>query len=101
MTIQNLQDQILTTLSTTKKSFHLGEIRILAVLFLIMMAPTGARPTSILKLRFGDIQVLRARDPDGGPHRNIIKFTTEFTKGYLGAKDACVHCLRQPVDPGY
>ena len=88
MTINNLKDQIETTLSTTKKSFHLGELRILAVVFLLLLAPAGSRPMSILRLRFGDIRVVLARDPDGGPHKLLIRFTLEFTKTYLGEKDA-------------
>ncbi|KAH0593457.1 hypothetical protein MHUMG1_08915 [Metarhizium humberi] len=88
MTINDLKEQIETTLSTTKKSFDLGELRILAVLFLLLLAPAGSRPTSILRLRFGDIRVALARDPEGGPHKILIRFTLEFTKSYLGTKDA-------------
>lgn len=88
MTIDDLKEQIETTISTTKKSFELGELRILAVLYLLLLAPAGARPTSILRLRFGDIRVSLARDPKGGPHRLLIRFTLAFTKTYLGVKDA-------------
>ncbi|OAQ57486.1 C2H2 finger domain-containing protein [Pochonia chlamydosporia 170] len=87
MTINDLKEQIETTLSTTKKSFDIGEHRILAVLFLLLLAPAGSRPTSILRLRFGDIRVALARDPEGGPHKILIRFTLEFTKSYLGTKD--------------
>ncbi|OAQ58191.1 C2H2 finger domain-containing protein [Pochonia chlamydosporia 170] len=88
MTINDLKEQIETTLNTTRKSFDLGEHRILAVLFLLLLAPAGSRPTSILRLRFGDIRVALARDPEGGPHKILIRFTLEFTKSYLGTKDA-------------
>ncbi|CAJ2505567.1 Uu.00g129610.m01.CDS01 [Anthostomella pinea] len=88
MTIDDLKAQIETTLSTTRKSFDLGELRILTVLYLLFLAPAGSRPQSILRLRFGDIRVVLARDPDGGPHKLLIKFTLEFTKTYLGTKDA-------------
>ncbi|KAI9148655.1 C2H2 finger domain-containing protein [Paramyrothecium foliicola] len=87
MTIDDLKDQIETTLSTTRKSFQLGELRILAVLFLLLVAPAGARPTAILMLRFSDIRVVLAKDPEGGPHKLLIRFTPKFTKTYLGAKD--------------
>ncbi|KZL74300.1 C2H2 finger domain protein [Colletotrichum tofieldiae] len=43
MTIDDLKQQIETTLSTIKKSFKLGELRILAVLFLLLLAPAGSR----------------------------------------------------------
>lgn len=88
MTIDNLEQQIETTLSTTKKSFKLGELRILAVLFLLLLAPAGARPMSILRLRLRDILTVLVRDPEGGPHNILIKFTMAFTKTYLGEKDA-------------
>ncbi|OLN95805.1 hypothetical protein CCHL11_02769 [Colletotrichum chlorophyti] len=52
MTIDDLRQQIETTLSITKKSFKLGELRILAVLFLLLLAPAGSRPKATLDLRF-------------------------------------------------
>ncbi|KAK7229589.1 hypothetical protein V2G26_001759 [Clonostachys chloroleuca] len=88
MTIEDLSEQIRTTLSTTEKCFQLGEIRILAVLFLLLLAPAGARPASILRLRFGDIRAVFARDPEGGAHNILTRFTLAFTKTYLGVKDA-------------
>ncbi|KAH8807062.1 C2H2 finger domain protein [Xylogone sp. PMI_703] len=97
MTINNLEQQIETTLSTTKKSFKLGELRILAVLFLLLLAPAGARPTSILRLRFGDILTVLVRDPEGGPHNILIKFTLAFTKTYLGEKDAKTYPLPETL----
>ncbi|KAK8859446.1 C2H2 finger domain-containing protein [Apiospora arundinis] len=86
MTVDQLEGQIETTLSTTKKSFRLGEMRIYAVLFLLLLAPAGARPTSILRLRFGDLRIMLERDPEGGPHNTLVKFTLAFTKSYLGEK---------------
>ncbi|KXH36374.1 C2H2 finger domain-containing protein [Colletotrichum salicis] len=87
MTIDDLKQQIETTLSTTKKSFKLGELRILAVLFLLLLAPAGSRPEATLNLRFKDIRVVLARDPEGGPHKLLLRFTPEFTKSYLGEKE--------------
>ncbi|KAK1989918.1 C2H2 finger domain-containing protein, partial [Colletotrichum falcatum] len=86
MTIDQLKQHNEKTLSTTRKMFKLGEIRILAVLFNLLMAPAGSRGTAIAMLRFGDIRVVLARDPEGGPHNLLIRFTPEFTKKYLGAK---------------
>jgi len=94
MTIDDLKQQIQTTISTTRKSSKFGEQRILAVLFLLLLAPAGARPTSILRLRFQDIEVVLARDLDGGPHKILIRFTLAFTKTYLGEKDALVLTTR-------
>ncbi|KAI8954520.1 C2H2 finger domain protein [Xylaria longipes] len=88
MTLQDLKDQIECTLCTTEKTFELGELRILAVLFLLLLAPQGSRPTSILMLRFGDIKVLLVRDPTNpdGPPRLVIRLSLEYTKQYLGPK---------------
>ncbi|RWA10320.1 hypothetical protein EKO27_g4770 [Xylaria grammica] len=88
MTLQDLKDQIECTLCTTEKTFGLGELRILAVLFLLLLAPQGSRPTSILMLRFGDIKVLLVRDPTNpdGPPRLVIRLSLEYTKQYLGPK---------------
>lgn len=88
MTIDGLKEQIQTTLSTPRKSFRVGELRILAVLYLLLLAPSGSRPSALLRLRFGDIRVVLSRDPEGGPLRILIWFTLEFTKTYLGQKDA-------------
>ncbi|KAI4592129.1 hypothetical protein KJ359_011504, partial [Pestalotiopsis sp. 9143b] len=88
MTINELKEHNETTLGTTEKSFDLGELRILAVLFNLLIATPGARPRAILSLRFGDIMIVLSRDPKGGPHKLLLKFTPEFTKTYLGAKDA-------------
>ncbi|KAI0971910.1 C2H2 finger domain protein [Xylaria arbuscula] len=89
MTLEDLKLQLDTTLRTTEKNFKLGEQRIFAVLFLLLLAPAGARPASILQLRFGDIQVALRRnpnDPINGPKRLLIRFTLAFTKTYLGSK---------------
>src|SRR5437667_7368792 len=86
MIVEDLKKLIETAASTTEKTFGLGEPRILLILFLLLMAPTGARPGSLLKLRFGDIRVCLARDPAGGPHRVLVRFTLEFTKTCLGPK---------------
>ncbi len=88
MTVDTLKEQVEETLGTTKKSFQLGELRILCALFLLLLSPTGARPLSALLLRFGDLRVLLARDIDGDPHKILVKFTLEFTKTSLGTKDA-------------
>ncbi|KAK1457517.1 C2H2 finger domain-containing protein [Colletotrichum tamarilloi] len=86
--MEDLMQQNETTLSTTKKSFKLEEMRILAVLFLLLLTPAGPRPTATLNLRFKDIRVALARDPEGGPHKLLLRFTPEFTKTYLGERNS-------------
>lgn len=88
MTTETLKQHIQTILSTTKKSFDLGELRIYAVLFWLLLSPKGSRPESILQLRYGDIRVVLARDPEQGPHNVLLQFTPEFTKRYLAPKEA-------------
>lgn len=86
MTIEDLKLQLDTILRTTDKTFNLGEVRALAILYLLLLAPAGSRPRSILNVRFGDIQLLLVRDPNGGPHRLLIKLSLRHTKRYLGPK---------------
>ena len=70
-----------------KKTFQLRELRILTMLFLLLLTPAGTRPASILWLRYRDIRVVPARDPEGGPHKILIQFTLTFIKIYLSDKD--------------
>ncbi|KAF4480421.1 hypothetical protein CGGC5_v011005 [Colletotrichum fructicola Nara gc5] len=94
------EEQIETTLSTTKKSFKLGELRILAVLYLLLLAPAGSRPKATLDLRFKDVKVALARDPEGGPHKLLVRFTPEFTKTYLGEKEQKTYTIPETMfDP--
>lgn len=86
--MDDLKRQIGTTLFTTKKAFKLGEVRVLAALFLPMMAPEGARPGSLLQLQAKDLEILLARDPDDpdGYPRLVILLTLEKTKYTWGRR---------------
>ncbi|KAJ4307349.1 hypothetical protein N0V88_000733 [Collariella sp. IMI 366227] len=88
MTIDDLKKQIDTTVSTTEKSFRIGECRVLCALFHLLLAPSGSRPKALLLLRFKHVRVSLVRDPEGGPHQIVIRFTLKYTKGFLGAKEA-------------
>lgn len=85
MTLEDLRLQIETTLSTTEKYFKLGEQRLLAVLYLLLIAPVGARPNSILEIRLGDLQIGLHR-PRQGPVQLLMFISLETTKAYLGPK---------------
>ncbi|TWU70445.1 hypothetical protein ED733_000228 [Metarhizium rileyi] len=90
MTVENLESQAETTLSTTEKRFRIGEHRIYALLFLLLIAPSGSRPSALLSLCYGDLEFFLQRDTragPGSPHRLSIKFSLRFTKRFLGAKD--------------
>lgn len=86
MSIDDLKDQNQTTIATTEKSFILGEMRVLAVLYTLLLSPAGSRPMSILKMTFGDLSFAKAVDPEGGPHQILIRFSLRFTKRWLGPK---------------
>jgi hypothetical protein len=78
----------------TEKTFELGEVRIFLVLFLLMLAPSGSRPASILALQFRHIEILLVRnpeDPTGNPVI-VLQFALEFTKTYIGEKVVQVPC---------
>ncbi|KND86183.1 hypothetical protein TOPH_09202 [Tolypocladium ophioglossoides CBS 100239] len=88
MSMRDLELQAETTMVTTRKKFRIGEHRIVALLFLLLIAPSGSRPEALLHLRYGDIKVVLSRDPDGGPHKALIRFSLHFTKTFLGPKAA-------------
>jgi hypothetical protein len=77
-----------TNLTTTKKRYTHGRHRITIALFLQLAGFSGNRPQAILDLRYRHIVVSLLRDPKGGPHRILIEFTCEFTKQFLGVKEA-------------
>lgn len=89
--------QIETTLSTTEKYFRLGEQRILAVVFLLLLAPEGSRPDSILKIRLSNLRLVLYQPVKKGqeerPPQLIIYIRLEYTKTYRGQKDVYV-CAR-------
>lgn len=51
MTLDDLKHHIETILRTTDTAFKFGEMRIQAVLFLLLLAPQGSRPKISLTLR--------------------------------------------------
>jgi hypothetical protein len=75
------------TINMTKQRFHLSEYRIYALLFLLLITPSGSRPRALLFLRFSDLELSLARNPQGGLHRILIHFRLHFTKTFLGEKE--------------
>ncbi|KAH8759530.1 hypothetical protein F5882DRAFT_431795 [Hyaloscypha sp. PMI_1271] len=74
--------------------------RIQTSLFCQLAIFSANRPSALLKLRYSDIAVNLLRDPSSGPYRILIKFTCEFTKKYLGTKDANTFILPEIIfDP--
>jgi hypothetical protein len=60
------------------------------ILFCQLAGITGNRPEALVELRFRHLKLTLIRDPNGGRPRLFIELTAEFTKGFLGLKDACV-----------
>ncbi|KAI9763719.1 MAG: hypothetical protein M1839_006317 [Geoglossum umbratile] len=88
MYVEDLVEYLQTNLTTMKKRYTHGRHRIQLALFCQLAGFSGNRPQALLNLRYQDIIVTLLRDPNGGPHRILIEFTCEFTKQFLGVKDA-------------
>ena len=88
MYIEDLAGVLQTNLTTTKQRYTHGRHRIEISLFCQLAIFSANRPSALLKLRYGDMAVNMLRDPGSGPHRILIEFTCEFTKKYLGTKEA-------------
>jgi Protein of unknown function (DUF3435) len=88
MYIEDLTGVLQTNLTTTKQRYTHGRQRIQSSLFFQLGIFSANRPSALLKLCYGDIAVNLLRDPHSGPHQILIEFTCEFTKKYLGTKDA-------------
>ncbi|KAK2042052.1 hypothetical protein LZ31DRAFT_624529 [Colletotrichum somersetense] len=90
-----LNDQV-----TTQKMFKVGEVCILAVLFVLLVASAGAYYRAIARLHFRDIRVVLIRDPEGRPHKLLIRFTLKFTKEYLGSLTSPDQLKKLDICPG-
>lgn len=88
MYIEDLAGVLQTNLTTTKKTYTHGRHRIEISLFGQLGMFSGNRPSALLNLCYRHIIVTLLRHPNGGPHRILIEFTCEFTKQYLGMKEA-------------
>lgn len=88
MFVEDLLPVLETALRTTEKRFDLGRHRIELCLFLQLAGFTVNRSSAILALQYKHIMMTVLRDPEGGPHRLLLEFTFEFTKEYLGMKEA-------------
>ncbi|KAI1913309.1 hypothetical protein LOZ12_002725 [Ophidiomyces ophidiicola] len=61
---------------------------------------TGNRPEALLNLRYRHLQLTLVRDPGSEHPRLVIELTAEFTKGFLGMKDANTFPLPEVIyDP--
>ena len=86
--VEDLAGIIQTNLTTTKKKHEHRRHRIQIAFFLQLARFSANRPQAVLDLCYRHITVTPLRDPLGGPHRILLEFTYEFTKQFLGTKDA-------------
>jgi hypothetical protein len=87
MYVADLTMVVEPAISTTKKGFGYGKHRIKLCLFLQLAGLTANRSQAILYLIYRHIRVSLLQDPQGSPHRIVIEFTFEFTKGFLGTEN--------------
>lgn len=90
MYTEDVVEILQTNLTTTEKRYSHGRHRIQLALWFHGAFITANRPQALLSLRYRHIAITLLRDPKGGPHRILLEFTFEFTKTYLGMKDAYV-----------
>ena len=97
MYVEDLAEYTRVLLATTKMTFEIGWLRIQLILFCQLAGITGNRPEALVELRFRHLNLTLIRDLSGRP-RLFIELTTEYTKGYLGMKDAYVQSLFAHTD---
>lgn len=88
MYIEDVAEFARVILSTTEMTFPCGWYRVQLLLFCQLAAITGNRPGALLQLRFQHLRLTFVRDPEGGRPRLFIYLRPEFTKTFLGEKDA-------------
>jgi hypothetical protein len=86
--VEDLVGILHTNLTTTKKRYDHGRQRIQVALYHHLAGFSANRPQAVLDLCYRHIVVSLLRDPEGGPHRILLEFTYEFTKQFLGMKEA-------------
>lgn len=88
MYVEDLVEVLQSNLVTEEKRYTHGRHRMDLHCWLQLGLCTGNRPQALLDLCYRHIVVTLLRDPLGGPHRVLLELTFEFTKEYLGMKDA-------------
>jgi hypothetical protein len=86
--VEDLLGILQTNLTMTKKRYDHGRQRIQAHLYHHLGGFSANRTQAVLDLCYEHIVVSLLRDPEGGPHRILLEFTYEFTKQFLGTKEA-------------
>ncbi|KAH6667257.1 hypothetical protein B0J14DRAFT_603092, partial [Halenospora varia] len=88
MYVEDLAEYARVLLITREMTFQLGWLRIQLILFCQLAGITGNRPEALVQLRYRHLKLTLIRDHKNPRPRLFIELTAEFTKGFLGMKDA-------------
>ncbi|KGQ00729.1 hypothetical protein PAAG_12607 [Paracoccidioides lutzii Pb01] len=88
MYVQDLAEFCCVLLATTEMLYLIGWLRIQLILFSHLAGYTGNRPEALLQLRYRHLNPTLVQDLESKHPHLVIEFTAEFTKGFLGMKDA-------------
>jgi hypothetical protein len=88
MYVEDLAEYARVLLTTREMTFQLGWLRIQLILFCQLAGITGNRPEALVQLRYRHLKLTLIRDSNKFRPRLFIELTAEFTKGFLGSKDA-------------
>ncbi|KAH6668376.1 hypothetical protein B0J14DRAFT_675079, partial [Halenospora varia] len=90
MYVEDLAEYARVLLATREMTFKLGWLRIQLILFCQLAGITGNRPEALVQLRYRHLKLTLIRDHTHSRPRLFIELTAEFTKGFLGMKDAYI-----------
>jgi len=90
MYVEDLAEFLRVLLATSQMTFEIGWLRVQLILFCQLAGITGNRPEALVSLRFRHLNLTLIRDRYADRPRLFIELTAEYTKRYLGIKDACV-----------
>ncbi|EQL32851.1 hypothetical protein BDFG_04959 [Blastomyces dermatitidis ATCC 26199] len=100
MYVEDLAEYLRVLLTTTDMHFLVGWERIQLILFCQLAGYTGHRPEALTQLRYRHLELSLVRDPASNLATLFIGLTGEFTKAYLGDKDANTFWLPEIIyDP--
>jgi Protein of unknown function (DUF3435) len=93
MYVGDLAEFARVLLATTQMTFEIGWLRVQLILFCQLAGITGNRPESLVNLRSRHLKLTLIRDRNIDRPRLFIELTAEYTRTYLGIKDAYVQSL--------
>ena len=90
MYVEDLAEFARVLLATTQMTFEIGWLWVQLIFFCQLAGITGNRLEALVNLHLRHLNLTLIRDRSADRPRLFIELTTEYTKGYLGMKDACV-----------